>query len=390
MNIVSEISPGVQTLPQAKQHKSLVAKVHRYRWSALVIGLPTLLAMIYYGLIASGQYVSQSRFIVKNPGQHGGQTSTLASLIQTTGLSGGQEETNAVMDYIRSRNALRALNKCIDVRAAFDRPSTDLLSRYSSIFRPDNFENLFEFYQSKMSVYLDHETGLAVLDVRAFSPQDTLRLNRCLLDLGEQLVNRLNRRAEKHAISEAARRVADASRRVTAARLAVERFRNGQQLIDPEKQAAGIYEIVTKLTQEKVQLQAQYDLVQAKAPGNPSIANLRSRIQAIDAQIADQTGRVVGRNTAIASKLGGYEALLQEQQFAAQVLTLANASAEQAQNEAEKQQFYLERVVEPEAPDMALYPRRLRSILTVFGTALCLYFIGWMLIVGILEHAPED
>jgi len=26
----------------------------------------------------------------------------------------------------------------------------------------------------------------------------------------------------------------------------------------------------------------------------------------------------------------------------------------------------------------------------VFGAALCLYFIGWMLMVGILEHAPED
>jgi len=47
-------------------------------------------------------------------------------------------------------------------------------------------------------------------------------------------------------------------------------------------------------------------------------------------------------------------------------------------------------VVEPNRPDLALYPKRLISILTVAGAALCLYFIGWMLVVGILEHSPED
>jgi len=26
----------------------------------------------------------------------------------------------------------------------------------------------------------------------------------------------------------------------------------------------------------------------------------------------------------------------------------------------------------------------------VAASAICLYFIGWMLIVGILEHSPDD
>jgi len=78
------------------------------------------------------------------------------------------------------------------------------------------------------------------------------------------------------------------------------------------------------------------------------------------------------------------------QQFAEQLLTSASASLEQARVEALKQQFYLERVVDPNLPDMADLPHGWRIILTVLGSTICLYFIAWMFVVGILEHAPED
>jgi capsular polysaccharide transport system permease protein len=55
-----------------------------------------------------------------------------------------------------------------------------------------------------------------------------------------------------------------------------------------------------------------------------------------------------------------------------------------------RQQFYLERVVEPNTPDLATLPKRFQSILIVAATLLCAYFIGWMLIVGIIEHAPDE
>jgi capsular polysaccharide transport system permease protein len=98
----------------------------------------------------------------------------------------------------------------------------------------------------------------------------------------------------------------------------------------------------------------------------------------------------VGTPTAIASKLSAYEKLDVEQEFATQNLAAANTSLEQARTEAQKQQYYLERVVEPNKPDDATLPLRFKRILVVFAAALCLYFIGWMIVVGILEHAPED
>ena len=129
--------------------------------------------------------------------------------------------------------------------------------------------------------------------------------------------------------------------------------------------------------------------MQRVAPNHPSIPALRQRIAALSAQIDAQTGRAVGTSNGLASKLGTYENLMVEQEFSTQMLTAASASLEQARAEALKQQYYLERVVEANKPDDALLPSRLKSILAVAFGSLCLYMVGWMLVVGILEHAPE-
>jgi capsular polysaccharide transport system permease protein len=126
------------------------------------------------------------------------------------------------------------------------------------------------------------------------------------------------------------------------------------------------------------------------APRNPTIPALRNRIVAIGREIAAQNGRAVGTPTGIASKLSAYEKLQVEEEFATQMLTAANTALEQARTDAQKQQFYLERVVEPNKPDESTLPHRLKYILVVFAASICLYLIGWMLIVGILEHSPED
>ena len=107
-------------------------------------------------------------------------------------------------------------------------------------------------------------------------------------------------------------------------------------------------------------------------------------------QIDTQTSRAVGTGDGLASRLSEYENLLVEQEFATQLLTVANSSLEQARVEAEQQQYYLERVVEPNLPDAPILPNRLKSILAVIFASLCVYLVGWMLAVGIREHAPES
>ncbi len=384
------VNPSLPIEAEAPVHHSALAQwLKKRRWFLLMVALPTVLAALYYGLIASDIYISESRFVIKSPDQKRSQVSTLANLVQTTGLSGGQEQTNEVLTYVRSRDALKALEKNVAVRDRFADPQADILSRFPLLFSDSSFESLFKYYGKMVEARMDAETSTAIIKVKAFTPQDAYRINRELLDLSEGLVNRLNGRAQSKGIIEAQKQVELATQRARAARIALSQYRNAQALIDPTKQAGGVLEIANTLTAERAALQAQLDLMQRLTPNNPSIPALRNRISAIGTQIASQDSRVVGSGSGIASKLGGYENLLVEQEFATQSLNAANAALVQARAEAQRQQFYLERVVDLNLPDEPLLPKRFINVLVVFAAALCLYFVAWMFTVGILEHSPE-
>ena len=365
-------------------------KAARNPWFLLAVVLPVLASAIYLFLIASDQYVSESRFVIKAPNQRTGQISTFANLIQTTGLSAGQEQSNQVIDYVRSRSALQALSKQVPLAKVYSNESADFLSRFPRPWQENAREDLHDDYREKVVIDRDTDTGLVVLRTIAFDPKEAAVINESLLRQSEALVNELNERARRSAITESEGRVREAEIRATAARKAMANYRNRVELVDPLKQAGGVVEIANRLITERAALEAQLSTLRRVTPDHPSIGALRERIASLTQEIDQQTARIVGGSNTISGKLPTYEALALEQELSSQLVMLARASLEQARTDALKQQFYLERVVDPNVPDLPEYPHAWRNVLTIFGFALCLYFIAWMFVVGILEHAPED
>lgn len=370
--------------------RNQVDRVRRNPWFMVGVVLPVLLSAIYYFGIASGQYVSESRFVVKAPNQRGAQISSFANLIQTTGLSAGQEQSNQVIDFVRSRAALESLNEELPIREIYGDGEIDLLSRFPQPWDDTTFEDLFKYYQGKVQISRDTDTGLVVLRTIAFDPDEAAAINERLLRQSEQLVNDLNENARTKAIEEATSRVVEAEARVGAARKAMAGYRNRAGVVDPLQEATGVAEIANRLITERAGLEAQLATLRSVTPDHPSIPALREQIASLTREINRQTARVVGGNYTISGKLPSYDALVLEQELASQLLVLAQTTLEGARTEALKQQFYLERVVNPNVPDQPEYPKALRTVLTILGFALCLYFIIWMFVVGILEHAPED
>ena len=364
--------------------------LRRNPWFVAGVVLPVLLSAIYYFAIASDGYVSESRFVVKAPNQRGAQVSSFANLIQTTGLSGGQEQADQVIDYVRSRSALEELVKGLGLRQFYSAAGIDPLSRFPRPWQSDSFEDLFDYYSDKVEINRDNDTGLVVLRSTAFQPSQAAAINERLLRQSEQLVNQLNENARAKAIEEAASRVVEAEQRVAAARKAVAAYRGSAAVLDPLREATGVAEIANRLIMERAALEAQLSTLQRVTPDHPSIPTLREQISSLTREINRQTARVVGSGQSISNKLPAYDALLLEQEMSSELLVLARTTLEGARAEALKQQFYLERVVHPNVPDKPEYPKSLRMVLTILGFAVCLYFIVWMFVIGILEHAPED
>lgn len=384
-----DIELGRQALATGVGSKA-IAKLKRWRWFALFVILPTALAIFYYGLIAANIYVSESRFVIKAPDQKRASAGGLSSLLQGTGLVSGEEQANEIVGYLQSRDALSDLSKRMDVRGAFASPNADPLSRFPLLYQGGSFEDLYTYYNSMVSASPDSATGLTVLRTSAFTPEEAQKLNTGLLALGEELVNRLNERVNSQSVAEAQDRVDEAQQRVRNARIQLGAYRNTAQILDPEQQGIGVLAVSNELIAREAALRAQLAEIQRTAPNHPSIPALRERIAAVSQQVAAQNARAVGSPEGLASRITEYENLLVEQEFATQMLTAANAALEQARVEAQQQQYYLERVVEPNLPDDAILPSRLKGILAVLFATLCLYLVGWMLVVGILEHSPED
>ncbi len=143
---------------------------------------PTLIATLYYGLIASDRYVSESDFIVR--GMSTRRASGLDMLFQTFGISRAVDETNAVQQYMLSRDAVRALEARLPLREIFSNRKGDVFARFPyfwQIFDRDAFERLYDYYLDHVTVIQDHSKGITALKVVTFDAADSRRVATSLL-----------------------------------------------------------------------------------------------------------------------------------------------------------------------------------------------------------------
>lgn len=361
----------------------------QHKLFALIVMLPTLLAILYFGLIAADLYSSEARFIVRSTSGGGAFSSVIGNTTSTSAMAAAprsMDETFAVNEYIRSRDAVRALVDQHGLKDVLTRPESDFINRFPNLFTRNNFEKLYEHYLNFVEVTIG-ETGISTLEVRSFRPDDSQAVALALLSRAEELINKLNTRARSDAVKfgeevirQAEERVADVSQRMTD-------FRNREMIVDPTKESATTLELVAQLTGDLALEKAQLDHMLTITPNSPQIETMRNRIRAMEQQINQQRLLVTGGDESMTQKLAQYEQIVLERDLAVKSLTSAFVSLENSRQEAQRQQLYLERVVEPHLADYPLYPRRLLSIAFVFGLCLCIFWIVRSVVVAILGHA---
>ena len=350
----------------------------------ITVLLPTFLAIIYFGFIAADVYISESRFVVRSPDR---QVATgLGALLKSTGFSRSQDDSYTVQDVMRSRDALKIINTELPLDKAFGGSNGDIISRFNSLGLDGSQEALYRYYQNKISIDLDSSSSISTLKVNAFKAEDAYRINSLLLELAERLVNQLNQRGRQDMIRFAMSEVEIAEQKAKAANLALAEYRNQQGIFDPERQSAMQLQLVSKLQDELIAAQTQLEQVRVFTPENPQIPVLQKRVSTLQSEINKQMSKVAGGNASLTKKSAEYERLVLERGFAEKQLAAALVSLEQARNDAQRKQLYLERIVQPSKPDVAVEPRRLRAILTTLVLGLICWGIFTILLSGVREH----
>jgi capsular polysaccharide transport system permease protein len=351
---------------------------------ALTVILPTLLATIYFGFLASDVYESQSQFVVRSPERQ--SSSGLGVLLKSVGFANAGDEIFVAQDYVQSRDALRALNRDGSVLRAYTLPGVSIFDRFNGFGWNGSFEDLYDYFQGKLAVEHDTTSSITTLSVSAFTAEDALRMNQRLLEQSETLVNRLNSRGQADLVEFARREVDEARKAASTAAASLAEFRNRSGVIDPERQAAVQLQMISKLQDELIGARVTLQQLRAIAPQNPQIPVLQTRIGSLEQQIAAESGRVAGGSRSLSRDAVQYQRLQLEREFSDRQLASALASLQEARNEARRKQAYVERIVEPHLPDEALGPRRLRGIFATLLLGLVAYGVLSMLLAGVREH----
>ena len=251
----------------------------------LTMVIPVILATIYYGLIASDIYVSEAHFIVRS--RASSSSSMMSGLSDTSvlqplsSMSASNDDTQAVDDYLASRDVMERLIREVDLLELLSRPEADFIARFPRFLSRRSHEALFGRLDDFVYPYFDSNTGISTLYVYAFRPEDARRIALAALNYGEELINRVNDRARSDAIAFAKQMVAEAEEKVRRQQQLITDFRKREAVFDPVRQGVAVIELIGKMNSEVADLKAELEEVSANSPSSPKIAATKARIRRI-------------------------------------------------------------------------------------------------------------
>jgi capsular polysaccharide transport system permease protein len=348
-----------------------------------VVVIPTAAAALYFSLIATQCYLSDTKFLVR--GVSSSRVSGIDAFFRVFGISRAVDDANVINDFILSRDAVRELEARVPLRTIFSRPEADSLARFPRFWERDDFESLYRYYLQRVSIVDDASKGITTLRVNVFRPQDAESVARELLSLAENVVNQMNLRAQRDTIVAAQKTVDEAEHNVQLTQAALTKFRNGSLLIDPTKKSESDLKTMGGLWTELTQTLEVLREKSVISPASPDAPVLVAKIDALRQLITSQRDEVK-RGESLGEKVSVYENLTLARDLAEKSLSAAVDSLEVARQESRRQQIYVEEVAAPNLPDESTEPERLRSVATVFVLTFSIFSVLWILSVGANEH----
>lgn len=332
--------------------------------------------------VQSDVYATEASFAVRQadmPRLAGG-----SGLLGAPGMLATLTESNAVVQYLRSRDALNELETRLPLRRFFERDGIDPLSRLSANATP---EDLLLYLRQRVRPYFDHTSGIVTVEVQAFSPTETRDLAVAVEDLAEALVNRMSISARRGLMAAAEAEVEASSRHLAELRDRLRSFREQTERLDPTRSAVAADTLRARLENEISIQRAQLDQQRAYlAETSPAMRQGQERLEALQRELREQLRQNTGeRDGALTAALHDYEALEAEMASAQKSYEAVLETLERTRGDANRQQIYLAHVVRPWLPSSPSFPRRWQEL----GTALAIGLLGGLLLLLLARTVRE-
>jgi len=357
----------------------------------LTVVIPAFAVLLYFLLFATDQFAAEARFAVRSIDADTSENATGSGSASASGggsfaFTASSQNAFIVTSYIRSRAIVDDLSKTLDLRALYRRPEADFWARLG---RDASIDELVEYWSSMVTTFVDSNSGIVTVKVRAFRKQDALDIASALVAASEGLVNRLSDRARRDATAMAEKDVRKAFAAVQASLVELRMFRDKAGILDPGQATGEIAKLLNPLLGEKIKLESELFVAGREMDaGAPTLRVLRNRIETVDQQITALKGKLTSSSAGgtIAASLSRFEELELQKGLAERLYALAQADYDRAQSRANRQSVYLSVFVPPSLPQESGYPRRFAFSLLVFAGLTMVWAIVLVIWGSIEDH----
>ncbi|MBD9491407.1 hypothetical protein [Ensifer sp. ENS11] len=351
--------------------------------------LPSIVAGFYYFLIASGQYISETRMVVRTIGvSEQFDTSEKRDGRSVIGGDSLTQDSYIVANYLKSPQLVRRLDAEIGLRRFFSKDAIDILSRLAD---DASFEDLYKYWVKHVDTYVDGPSGIIIFTVRAFSPSDSVAISTAALAAADEMIDRISEKAKKDLVT---RGESDVTASLEAYRNALDGLRDYQNktgILDPTSSAKMASAIIAKLTEEKLGLLvALQSLKAANADETARGRQLLRSIQALDDQIKLRQNNLAGRDSTgevqLSTSLTEFSRL-ETSRIVAQALYEATVrNLDTAKSAALKRTTFMAVFSSSQAPEKSEYPDRFSEWIILTVGLLTLWVTVTLIWMSIDDH----
>lgn len=353
---------------------------------AIVVGIPTFIAFVYFSFFASDIYVSEAKFAIRSS-KTSASLSGVASLFAGGDSSGAGQDALVVQDYIHSHDMLDVLEQKLHLEQSYSSDEVDFVARLENEATREDF---LEYMKGKIEITRDETSNIISLKVKAFTSELSKAIALEVIDLSEGLINKLSSRIEDDTLQIASNEVERAAEKVRTVSEKLSALRSSTTSIDPSSESSSVLSLVSSIEAKLAESRAELSEKRAyMRDGSTDVRTLVNRISALDEQLLIERNRLAGSDgdgITMNGLIQQYQPLILEQELAREQYTSALGSLEAARIEASRKKQYLITFVSPTLPDEALEPQKIMSILTVALFAFLAYSVGGLLWAALKDH----
>ena len=342
--------------------------------------IPVLMALAYFGLIASDRYVSESSVVLRS-GNQSTSTISLGGLLPVSNPDA--QDVLVVSDYILSMEMAKHLDEKFNLREHYSDKNIDFVARLD---KDTSDEGYLDYLQNMVGVSYEETSSIIAITTKAFTAQLAQDINREIILRSEMLINRLSDRIAEDTLNQARMEVEGAISNARDISGRLSRFTNQNQSINPGVDATSIAGLIGMLEGKLAETRALYTERSAYMRDTaPEIRSLRNRINGLEFELKRERSRL-SDETGVGTAIEQYKPLVVEEELGRQRYAAALQAYETARVESQTQKRYLATFVNPSLPSSSTEPDRFFDALSSILLSFLLYAIFALFRAAIREH----